>query len=169
MPMNPLIYFTIAMVAVPAGAQVSPSPPILTELSKCRNLTQNDARLRCYDAAADALARATSSGSLIVVDKDDLRRTRRSLFGLSLPKLPFFTGDRSGEDEVDEIVKSARVGRDDKWLVELESGGTWQTTETETRQSPPKAGDSIKIRRASLGGFMLSVEGRRSVRAMRLR
>lgn len=170
--MRPLLLFSLVLASAPAFAQVDQPPAALSELTKCRAVTQDEARLRCYDAAAGALATATSSGSLIVVDKDDVRRTRRSLFGLSLPNMPFFKGDRSAEEEVDEIngtVKSARVLRGDKWLVELASGGTWQSTESATRQPDPKAGDSVKIRRASLGGFMLSVEGRRSVRALRLR
>lgn len=156
----------------PVFAQAMAAPATLTELSKCRSLKEDDARLRCYDAAASALVSATSSGSLIVVDKEDLRRTRRSLFGLDLSKLPFFSGDRSAEDEVEQInakVKRVQITRDEKWILELDSGGTWQTTEVDTRQSSPKAGDMVRIRRASLGGFMLSIEGRRSVRALRLR
>jgi hypothetical protein len=161
-----------AVLPSPASAQAIEAPSALTELSKCRSLKEDGARLRCYDAAAGELASATSSGSLIVVDKEDLRRTRRSLFGLDLSKLPFFSGDRSAEDEVEQInakVKRVQVTRDQKWVVELDSGGTWQTTEVDTRQSSPKAGDSVRIRRASLGGFLLSIEGRRSVRALRAR
>lgn len=173
--MNMMILTAFAVAAVfpsTASAQATEAPAILMELSKCRSLRADDARLRCYDAAAGALATATSSGSLIVVDKEDLRRTRRSLFGLDLPKLPFFSGDRSGEDEVEQInakVKRVQVTRDEKWVVELETGGTWQTTEVDTRQSTPKTGDSVRIRKGSLGGFLLSVEGRRSVRALRVR
>lgn len=170
--MKPIAFFALVAAPAAAVAQVGQPPAALTELTRCRNLVQDEARLRCYDAAAGALANATSSGSLILVDKEDVKRTRRSLFGLSLPKMPFFGGDASAEEEVEEInakVRSARVGRDDKWLVELDSGGAWQATEAVTRQSPPKAGDSARIRKASLGGFLLSVEGRRSVRAMRVR
>lgn len=161
----------ISIIAAPALAQNSPPSGALADMVKCRAQSDDRARLQCYDAAAGALAQATAAGAIVVVDREDIRRTRRSLFGFNLPKLPFFKGDDSDEEvsEINFAIKSMRVTRDQKWLFDLDAGGFWQTTEVDTRQSTPKAGQSVKIRKAALGGYMLSVEGRRSLRAMRVR
>src|SRR5205085_8504781 len=112
----------------------------------CRKIADPQGRLRCYDAAVDGLTAAVSGGSIVVVDREDVRRTRRSLFGFTLPKLPFFKGDNSQEDTPDEIIaviKSVRVLPNDKYIIELDSGAIWQTLQEASLQMTPKAGQKI--------------------------
>lgn len=151
-----------------AAAEATP-PPVLADVVKCRAETDDGRRLACYDKAAGVLAKATSDGSIAVVSREDMRKSRRSLFGFALPKLPFFSGDDSAEDTPEEIetsVKSARMTRDGNYTLVMADGAIWRTTEPLKRM--PQSGDKAKIKKAALGSYFLSVAGRIGVRAMRI-
>ena len=158
----------------PAAAQ-TPAPGASTPVARvmeCRRLPDPEARLRCYDGTVDSLSKALSGGSLVVVDREDIRRTRRSLFGFTLPRLPFFKGDNSQDDTPDEIIAtiaSVRALPNDMWAIVLDSGAVWQTVQEGGKQSSPKAGQKIKIKSGALGSYRVSVAGRPGLRAMRVR
>lgn len=162
----------LCLVSVPAGAQSPPSNALVDAIVRCKGESNEQARLRCYDSAVTALAQATASGEIVVVDKEDVRKTRRSLFGFSIPNLPFFGRDDSQKeeqpDEIEAKIQSVRGIGYGKWLIELDTGARWQTTEGGTLAREPKAGQMVKIKKGAIGSFFLSVEGRRGVRAMRV-
>lgn len=160
---------------VSAAAAQTPAPGASTPVARvmeCRRLPDPEARLRCYDGTVDSLSKALSGGSLVVVDREDIRRTRRSLFGFTLPRLPFFKGDNSQDDTPDEIIAtiaSVRALPNDMWAIVLDSGAVWQTVQEGGNQSSPKAGQKIKIKSGALGSYRVSVAGRPGLRAMRVR
>jgi hypothetical protein len=138
----------------------------------CRGLAEEAARLRCYDGAVDALASAAAAGNILVVDREDVRRTRRNLFGFTLPKMPFFSGDKSQDevpDEIEATVKTARNFGYQRWQLDLGANGFWQTTEPQTLQSLPAAGSKLKIRRGILGNYRINIGSGRPISAMRVR
>ncbi|HEX8215323.1 MAG TPA: hypothetical protein VF582_07630 [Allosphingosinicella sp.] len=158
----------------PAAGQAAgqaPPPAVVRAPIDCRGLADGAARLRCYDAAVGALAEATRSGTIVVLDRSAVRRTKRSLFGFDLPDLPFF-GDDEDEPKVPKEliakVKSARPYGHLMWLMELETGAAWQTMEPTPNLSLPRAGDEIKIRKAVAGGYMLQI-GQQFIRTKRVR
>jgi hypothetical protein len=165
----------VALVVFEAGtlsaAQPQPSPAVSAVIG-CRDQADPGARLRCYDAAAGALATATASGSIVVLDKEEVRKTRRSLFGFSLPRFPFFSGDKSQDEEQEEIVSqivSVRSLRQGIWEFDLGSAGLWRTTEALQSAKTPKAGDTVKIRAGMLGGYFITIGNGRTVRGLRVR
>lgn len=160
-----------AGVAIPAAAQRTALPsPMLDELAKCRSERDDGRRLTCYDAAAAALIGASGKGDVIVVSREDVRRTRRSLFGFNLPKLPFFGGDDSQEgaeaDEVEVKIRSYRAIESGKYAFEFDDGSSWRTTEVKNIR--PRNGAPVTIKKAALGSYFLRVGGR-AVRGMRVR
>jgi hypothetical protein len=145
--------------------------PLVQAIADCRKQADDAARLRCYDSAATALTDATSRGSVVVVDQEDVRKTRRSLFGFSLPKIPFFSGDKSADDQQEELtakIASAGPLGYGKWRIKLEDGALWETTETVRGVSDPNAGNEVKIKRGPLGSYMIRIAGGRSVRVKRV-
>jgi hypothetical protein len=54
------------------------------------------------------------------------------------------------------------------WLLTLEGGAVWQTTEGTPTVAPPRAGEQVKIRKAMAGGYMLHL-GSRLIRIRRVR
>ncbi|MDZ7893761.1 MAG: hypothetical protein U5M50_01645 [Sphingobium sp.] len=168
----------IATGATPGHARdkQQPKPEIFTKLLNCREITDNQARLSCYDNQVNAMATASANDEVVVLDKEELKKTRRSLFGFAFPRLPFLGG---GDDDDDKGAKAAQVEEITakieratslgygKWELKLDDGSTWQTTEAIPNRSP-KSGQEIVIKRAAIGSFMGRVNGWTGVRMKRV-
>ena len=173
-PLSPTILIAALILASPASAQKTPRrvSPLVNALEQCRQIADPAQRLACYDRAAPALVDASRSGAVTVVDRGQLREARRSLFGFSMPKLPFFAGDESAADTPNELqttVKSARSLGNGKYRIVLtENDAVWETTEESMGFREPRAGQKISIKRGPLGSYFLRVEGGRSVKGRRV-
>ena len=171
------ILFALGLVVVALAAEAgaakpqSEQSPLVQALANCRGQADDAARLRCYDLAAGALTDAAARGSVVLVDQEDVRKTRRSLFGFSLPKLPFFSGDKSADDQQEELtakIASAGPVGYGKWRIKLEDGALWETTEASSAIRDPRAGNEVKIKRGPLGSYMIRIAGQRALRAKRV-
>lgn len=161
--------FAVSLMGTGALAQTAGAPPALGDLMKCRDQADDQARLQCYDAAAAALAAA----SLVVIDKNEVKRARRGLFGFSLPDLPFLNDDDEEEEEkVREVAGTiqsiSRTGYE-RWLVNLGEAGTWQTIEAQPYVPLPRTGKPAVVKRGPLGNYMMSIDGGRGLRVKRVR
>ena len=152
--------------AAPTGSD------LVNALSACRAMSDPARRLACYDDAVTRLTQAVGRNDVVVLDREDIRRTRRSLFGFHLPRLPIFGG---GAREVDErpveitaTVASAHNIGYDKYQMRLDDGAIWQTTEASPYVRGPHAGSIVVIHRGPLGSYMMRIDGQRALRAMRM-
>lgn len=165
----------IALLAAgPAAAQNNPvEPRQAVAIEACRAIQVDAERLACFDREASAFVRALRSGNLSVVDRADMRNARRSLFGFSLPKLPFFTGDKSAEEPSDQLISSVRFVQplaNDRYRITIADGdAVWETVDTPMRFTEPKRGERIVIRKASLGSYFLSVGNQLGVKGRRIK
>ena len=163
-----------AGLTVPAAAAPARTPAVLQALIDCRTKTDDAARLACFDQAAAGIADATAKKDIVVLDREEVRATRRGLFGFSLPKLNFF-GNKDVENdtgreeiaEVDVVVKSARPFGYQLWQMTMEDGATWATSEASTLITP-KPGSKVNIKRATLGSYFIKVDGGRAVKGKRV-
>jgi hypothetical protein len=139
-------------------------PRALGKLLDCRPIADSAARLACYDEQVAAIETATAKDEVVVLDKEDVRKTRRSLFGFTMPKLPFLGGGDDDKDrhddtelsEIDDVIKSARPMAYGIWVVTLEDGSQWQTVEP-MAYGAPKTGLKITVKRAALGSYKASI------------
>jgi hypothetical protein len=164
----------VAMAGVAAAAEPDAAGDrVLQSFAQCRAIGAAEARLACFDKAASALEQAVKSKEVRIIDKEDVRRTRRSLFGFTLPRVGLF-GDRDGEGEKEEFteinttVASARQIKDGRVELRLtgEEDAVWQTTDSVA--FPPKPGAKIRIRKGAIGSYFITFGGK-SVRGMRVR
>lgn len=160
---------TVVGAQAVAAAPKSTPPPQISAVVSCRAVANAEERLRCYDQAATLLDNAVQQGEVVAVGGDEIRKTRRQLFGFSLPRISLFGGNDDSEEarELNATITSARSLGYGKWLLTLDDGARWQTTEAIVR-GEPRSGQKIRIKRAALGGYMLSIENGRSVRAARV-
>jgi hypothetical protein len=164
----------IAALAAPSAglAQTASnaSPAVLSNVLSCRSVADAAARLACFDRSVSALGEAQSKGELVTLDRQEVRKTRRSLFGLTLPSLRIL-GDEDGSEDGSEIetriVRTAPAA-DGKWIFELAEGGRWAQIDSREFVVDPAAGQPIKIRRAAMGSYLANVNNQRAIRVKRL-
>lgn len=164
----------LAALAAPAGSAPAPAltegrAAALEALSACRSRSDPMDRLACFDAAAARLDEAEKKGDIVVVDRRQAQEVRRQAFGFTLPSLTLF--DRAeGEvrlDRVESVVAEARRGADGKWVIRLENGAVWRQTDAEGPARTPRTGMKAVVRSASLGSYLLSIDGQAGFRAKR--
>jgi hypothetical protein len=150
-------------------AQQAGSNALIQALSTCRGISDENARLACYDAASARLAQAVESKELVVLDRQEIRQTRRGLFGFSVPNVPLFRGE-SGEQEsqIEATIAAAGSLGAGKWQIRLEDDALWQTTEAWLGLSDPRPGQKIVIKRGTLGNYFLRINGQRGIRGRRV-
>ena len=162
----------LAPAALPAKtAKPQPRPEAFEALVRCRALTDDSARLRCFDAAAATLQQQAENRDLVVVDRKQIREANRGLFGLDIPDFNPFGGGGADEAEeiksIESIVRSATRDGDGRWVITLEDNSTWAQTDSYPFAVNPKRGHKVKIVKASMGSYMMRVNNQPGVRAKR--
>jgi hypothetical protein len=160
--------------AVPAVAKDKPVPPspLVAAIDRCRHMTDPAQRLACYDSASAALVNASNSGEVSVVDRGEVRKVRRSLFGFSMPRIPFFSGDTTANEaqsSLDSTITSVRALNNGYYrIVIADNNAVWETTDSSISFDPPRPGQKITILRGPLGSYFLRINGQNGVRGHRV-
>lgn len=136
------------------------APAVSAEMTRCAAIAAPDERLACYDALAKPkLPDAPTSPGDAVRPKSSATDTQS--FGLSPLQLP---ATPEGPKLITALVTRVTVDRAGNVLVSLDNGQSWTFNDQDALFRP---GDSVTIRRAALGSFLLTA-GRRSYRARRV-
>jgi len=157
----------------PAAVAQNPAreapPAAFARAVQCRAIANAQERLACYDREVAALEQAERSSEIRVVDRQQVSRTRRTLFGLTLPDINIFGGDNDGEaiTEITSKLRSVSQDGNGKYLFELEDGARWRQIDTRNLVNP-RAGQPIRIRRAAMGSFLANVGSQTAVRVRRV-
>lgn len=178
MPKRPTLLLACLLSApLPALAQTDESrgDALVSALAACRTAPAEQ-RLACYEQASTALVAARDRREIRIVDREAVRRAKRSLFGFSLPHLNLFgTGkeDPRAESETDvreitSTVTSVRQAAYGLWAFSLAEGGEWQST-AESPTFEPRKGDTITIKAGMLGRYIAKIGKGRAVDVKRLR
>lgn len=174
--MRPILTVVLAsLLATPGAAQSSrgakaPLPSQWRALIACRAQADEAARLRCFDRETAALQAAEARGEVVVVDRGEVRRARRSLFGLNLPDFRLLGGgdDQDAADRVETTVRSAAKDANGRWNIIVADGARWSQADSRELSASPKPGQTIVIRRAALGSFLANVNGQTAIRVRRV-
>jgi hypothetical protein len=164
----------LALCAAPATAKerALPNSPLVAALANCQKIADGAARLACYDKAAPAIVAASNSGDIRVVDRESVRKARRSLFGFSLPSIPFFDNgtDRDAPpSKLDStIVSFSSIGNGFYRFTIAAEGAVWESTEGGYVRDA-KAGEPVTISRSKIGSYWAKIGNRRELRVRRIR
>ncbi|WP_308515593.1 hypothetical protein [Sphingomonas flavescens] len=154
-----------------AKEKTAPSP-LVAAIDRCRQIGDPTQRLACYDNAAGALVQAANTGTVAIVDQGEIRKARRSLFGFTLPKIPFFSGDSTADEaqrRLDSTITSVRPLNNGYYrIVIAEDNATWETSDSSVSFDPPRVGQKITILRGPLGSYFLRINGQIGVRGRRV-
>lgn len=166
---------TAALVATPTASAQSkskdaPPPAQVTGLLNCRGIADSAERLACYDKAAATIGEAVANKDLVVFDRESVRKTKRGLFGLSVPDLGIF-GEEDDSVEIKQIdseVASTATNGDGGYIFRLADGSRWTQTDGKPIAMPPEAGDKVVVKRGALGSYILSVAKQPGVKVRRI-
>ena len=155
-------------VPVPASAQ---DADYFAELKACRSIEDEDDRLECYDSKVGAMVSASDAGDVRIVDREDVRRTRRQLFGFTVPALDILEGDeqdKEASEMLETTVTSARQLTNMAWRFTTAENAVWEINNAPARFRPINAGDKVIFKEASLGFYFIRINGQKGVKGKRI-
>ena len=160
------VFAGLLLVGAPSDAlaQDLAADRVVRSFAECKAIPPPEKRLQCFEKAATALEASIKARDVRILDRSDIRKTRRSLFGLTLPPIRLFgAGDEAEEEvftEIKSTVASTRAVANNRVEIRLadEDGATWQTTDP--MNFPPRPGAAIRIRKGTMGNYFITVEGR---------
>lgn len=164
-----MIIAAAATVAAPPKPQMSSAA--VDTLLACLDVPDAGARLACFETQARSLKEATAKRDVIVIDQADIQKTKRSLFGFTLPHIALFDTpaatsrdkgkDKKAEepnvDRLETTVKQAFRGGNGLWTLVLEDDARWQQIEAGRESDEPRAGMKIDIRKATMGSYFAKI------------
>lgn len=161
--------WAVVAVASAADAKDPVRAPQLERLVACKALADSTERLACYDREVASIDQAEQRDELVVVEKEQLRKARRTLFGLSLPRIDLLAGSDKGEaiDQIDGKIAAARHGPGG-WRVTLEDGSIWQQVDDKPMFRDPKPGDAVIVSRGALGSYFMRVNKIPAIKVRRI-
>jgi len=160
----------LALFFITASAQAD----IHQSLLDCKQLTDNSARLSCYDRLAATFGSQAASAGVAVPGASApaavVPTPATATPSAEVIEADFGKTQSRPSDQVEQLqatVKSLSRNKMRKMLITLENGHIWRQTEDDSIQL--KAGDSVTIEKASFGSFLLSKTGtNRKVRVKRV-
>ena len=167
-------WFALSLCSATAFAQDegSDQDAYIANLRACQAITDPTLRLTCYDQAVGEVVTASDEGDVRIVDREDVKKTRRNLFGFSLPDLGIFGGDDDEEEELFEsTITSVSLSGRNTLIITIEDGNAVWRVSSASRNTirTTRVGDTIVFKKAALGSYFLRINGRTGVKGRRIR
>lgn len=159
-----------APVASAPNLKEGPPPAQVSALLSCRGLSDNAERLACYDRTAATLGDAVAKRDLVVFDRESVRKTKRGLFGFSIPNLGIF-GDEDESVEVkqlDGVIAGLGHNSDGGYIFRLADGSRWTQMDSKPIALEPRGGDKVLVKKGALGSYIMSVERQPGIKVRRI-
>lgn len=182
--MRLLIPAALLLLAAPAYAQAKQ----VDQVYACAGVTDNAARLACFDTAVAELKRADESGGVSVVSREHIEKAEKESFGLGSPKLstlaeapaaaptptptrPAGVAKEEKSVSVDNVslpIKDIGTGPDGRYRIVMENGQVWRQTDEIKLGGLGEQNLVADIRKAALGSFMMKIGNRSAIRVKRV-
>lgn len=150
----------------------SPPPQVFRQVTECRSIADNGARLACYDREVAALDSAQQSRDIVIAERKDVTEVRRGLFGWAIPVGRIF-GIGKGSDgeelqEVDTTVTSVGTNRAGILRLAFKDSGTWDQVDLSDFAVSPRVGQPAKLSKGAFGSYFVSVNKQPAIKMRRV-
>ncbi len=162
-----LFALPVLLLATPALAQERSKT--LTAVVDCRKISDAGERLACFDKTVAAFDTAEQQQQVVVVDKEQVREARRSIFGLNLPHIRLFGGDGTDAElsELQGTIRSFNRNADGRLFFVLEDGARWVQTDDSSLVGI-RAGTAVTLKRGAMGSYFAKFRGSSTARVARV-
>ncbi len=149
------------------------SAPFVDNLRACRAIAATEARAACYDANVGTLLGAIEQGDVRLIDREEVRKTRRQLFGLTLPETELLKPDeKTKAEEASELfettIASGRQTGPATWRFTTVDGAVWEINNPTRKIKPIAQGDKVVFKKASLGYYFIRINDQIGVKGRRV-
>jgi hypothetical protein len=165
----------VLIATTPSLARTAPADPpraaVVQALADCRKLTDDTARLACYDKAATAFDQAETQGQVVVIDREQVKAVRRQAFGFNLPTMHIFdrtTKNEEGLDHLELEIDHAYQNAAGKWVFAATNGAVWRQTDDFGLYQEPQKGSKLSIKSGMLGSFFCKIDRMPQMRCERV-
>ena len=146
---------------------------VIDGLRACRAITDETQRLACYDNAANAVIASVDTGEVRVVDREEVRKTRRQLFGINMPDIDILKddgkdGDGPVSDLFETVIADGRQTSPTSWRFTTVEGAVWEINNPTRKIASIKSGDKVVFKKASLGYYFIRINGQIGVKGRRV-
>ncbi|MFN3473122.1 MAG: hypothetical protein ACK4ZW_03655 [Blastomonas sp.] len=161
-----LSFAALFALSLPAAAQKKVNRadpgPVFEGMLQCRTISENAARLACFDRQVAAFAEAQETGEVIVAERRVVEQARESAFGLSVGESTLLRGPdgeplKTLSSKITDLRTLPGSGR---VVIALENGSRWEQTDPPSFIFSPRTGQMLVIDRGAMGGYRAKVEGR---------
>ncbi|HEY0630073.1 MAG TPA: hypothetical protein VGD23_12170, partial [Sphingomicrobium sp.] len=112
---------------------------------------------------------AVAKQDLVVFDREGVRKTKRGLFGFSIPNLGVFDDDDQVEiKQVEGAIAGYSYNADGRYIFRLADGTRWSQMDDKVIAVPPRNGEKVVVRRGALGSYILAIDKRPGVKVRRV-
>jgi len=159
----------ILLVATAADArdEAKPRAKLLQRTLDCIAIKTDAERLACYDRTVAALGKGEETHEIVVSDREQIRETRRSLFGFRLPSLLSGGKDDDELDRLDTTISSVSRSYDGGLVLAVDGGARWIQTDSRAIVGKIRPGDKVTISRGTMGAYFATIPGRPSFKVQR--
>jgi hypothetical protein len=165
----------VAGAAVMAQPVFEGSASLVEGLRACRALPGSSERLACYDDKVGVLLGAVDAGDVRLVDREQVRKTRRQLFGLSMPEVDILKPDakdaaeeKNSSDLFETTIANGRQVGPATWRFTTVEGAVWEINNPPRKIAPINAGDKVVFKKAALGYYFIRINGQIGVKGRRV-
>ena len=149
------------------------SSPLVGKLATCTAITDDAERLACFDKEVGAFVGAANEGDVKVVEREEINKARKKLFGYSVPDAGIFKANSKEEKEqakrLTSTITKVRQVSSKEWHIWIEEGDArWRLKNNSIRFKAPKVGDTVEFKPATMGTYWIRVNGRKGVRGQRI-
>lgn len=161
-----LVAVAACMLSTSALAQTPSAPPATAAVYACADIQGDTERLACFDEAVGRLRQAEMQGRVVTVDRAQVDTLERQAFGFNLPdfarvfpSLASVGGNSASQREslesVQLEVREVLMRSDGRARFVMTDGQVWEQVLVENARNV-RPGDTVTVRRAALGSYMLS-------------
>ena len=161
------------MMEIPAAALAQTLPPSGSELRgliACREKTDTAERLACFDKQVAAVDQALQHHDLVVVNTQEIDRSRRQGFGLASSDRVILSrvAGRSAPLPLnhDGVIRSVSAFSYGRYTMTLADGAVWRNVDL--FETAPAVGSTVHIDKTPFGAYLMKVTGFIGVHAVRV-